>query len=628
MAPDRASHKSRFDIRILPCGSTHITAVSSCSTISGRAWTCCGHAPASHMLRVMDIVWLLRQADNGPMTPPVQVAAPARETSNQVPQLTGYNLFLSDKSLRDAVDRGGASWAVEQISELGQLLGTEEAQTWGIEANENTPVLHTHDRNGNRRDEVVFHPAWHRLMKTSIGNRLHSLPWLEKRKGAHVARAALMMITVQNEAGHTCPVSMTFSGLATLRSEPALVREWEPRILSSAYDPRFMPAQDKRGVLLGMGMTEKQGGSDVRANTTRAERIGNSREYLITGHKWFCSAPMCDAFLILAQAEKGLSCFFLPRWTPSGEKNKFLIQRLKDKMGNRSNASGEVEFEDAWAHIVGEEGRGVGTIIEMVNHTRLDCAIASAGLMRQALNQALHYCRHRKAFGKFLIDQPLMRNVLADLAVEAEAATQLVMRLAAAFDARESDEHERAFCRIATAFSKFWLCKRSPVHVGEALECLGGNGYVEDSGMPRLYREAPLYGIWEGSGNVICLDILRALAKDPATIDTVLQELRSARGSDSHLDSYLAQTESDLGACLKQGLNNGGGEAEVQARRLAERLALALQGSLVVRHSPAGLSKAFITSRIKGDHGRNFGTLSSDVNLSACLDFVAAPFVA
>jgi putative acyl-CoA dehydrogenase len=580
------------------------------------------------MLRVMDIVWLLRQADNGPMTPPVQVAAPARETSNQVPQLTGYNLFLSDKSLRDAVDRGGASWAVEQISELGQLLGTEEAQTWGIEANENTPVLHTHDRNGNRRDEVVFHPAWHRLMKTSIGNRLHSLPWLEKRKGAHVARAALMMITVQNEAGHTCPVSMTFSGLATLRSEPALVREWEPRILSSAYDPRFMPAQDKRGVLLGMGMTEKQGGSDVRANTTRAERIGNSREYLITGHKWFCSAPMCDAFLILAQAEKGLSCFFLPRWTPSGEKNKFLIQRLKDKMGNRSNASGEVEFEDAWAHIVGEEGRGVGTIIEMVNHTRLDCAIASAGLMRQALNQALHYCRHRKAFGKFLIDQPLMRNVLADLAVEAEAATQLVMRLAAAFDARESDEHERAFCRIATAFSKFWLCKRSPVHVGEALECLGGNGYVEDSGMPRLYREAPLYGIWEGSGNVICLDILRALAKDPATIDTVLQELRSARGSDSHLDSYLAQTESDLGACLKQGLNNGGGEAEVQARRLAERLALALQGSLVVRHSPAGLSKAFITSRIKGDHGRNFGTLSSDVNLSACLDFVAAPFVA
>lgn len=560
------------------------------------------------------------------MTAPAQLATPVREGSNQVPQLTGYNLFLADRTLANAVNREGGSWAAEHITELGQLLGTEEAQTWGVEANENTPVLHTHDRNGNRRDEVVFHPSWHRAMKTSIGNRLHSLPWLEKKKGAHVARAALMMITVQNEAGHTCPVSMTFSGLATLRLESALVRQWEPKILSSAYDPRFMPPQDKRGVLLGMGMTEKQGGSDVRANTTRAERIGNPREYLITGHKWFCSAPMCDAFLVLAQTEKGLSCFFLPRWTPSGEKNKFFIQRLKDKMGNRSNASGEVEFEGAWAHMVGEEGRGVSTIIEMVNHTRLDCAIASAGLMRQALVQALHYCRHRKAFGKLLIEQPLMRNVLADLAIESEAATQLVMRLAAAFDARESEEHERAFCRISTAFSKFWLCKRSPIHVGEALECLGGNGYVEDSGMPRLYREAPLYGIWEGSGNVICLDILRALAREPATVDAVLQELRSARGGDSRLDAYLAQTESDLTACLKQGLRNGGGEAELQARRLAERLALALQGSLMARHSPTAMSEAFILSRLHGDHGQNFGTLPAGANLSACIDTVAAPF--
>jgi putative acyl-CoA dehydrogenase len=576
----------------------------------------------------MDIVCPSGQAHNGSMTAPAQLAAPVRDTSNQVPQLTGYNLFLTDRTLVNAVSREGASWAVEHITELGQLLGTEEAQTWGVEANENIPVLHTHDRNGNRRDEVLFHPAWHRAMKTSIGNRLHSLPWLEKKKGAHVARAALMMITVQNEAGHTCPVSMTFSGLATLRLEPALARDWEPKMLSSAYDPRFMPPQDKRGVLLGMGMTEKQGGSDVRANTTRAERIGNSREYLITGHKWFCSAPMCDAFLILAQTEKGLSCFFLPRWTPAGEKNKFFIQRLKDKMGNRSNASSEVEFEGAWAHMVGEEGRGVSTIIEMVNHTRLDCAIASAGLMRQALVQALHYCRHRKAFGKLLIDQPLMRNVLADLAIESEAATQLSMRLAAAFDARESDEHERSFCRIATAFSKFWLCKRSPIHVGEALECLGGNGYVEESGMPRLYREAPLYGIWEGSGNVICLDILRALAKEPATVDAVLQELRSARGGDSHLDAYLAQTESDLTGCLKQGLRNGGGVAEVQARRLAERLALALQGSLVARHSATALSEAFILSRLHGDHGQNFGTLPAAVNLSACIDSVATPFTA
>jgi putative acyl-CoA dehydrogenase len=334
---------------------------------------------------------------------------------------------------------------------------------------------------------------------------------------------------------------------------------------------------------------------------------------------------MSDAFLVLAQTEKGLSCFFLPRWTPAGEKNKFFIQRLKDKMGNRSNASSEVEFHAAWAHIVGEEGRGVSTIIEMVNYTRLDCAVASAGLMRQALLQALHHCCHRKAFGKFLVEQPLMRNVLADLALESEAATLLVMRLAAAFDARDSDEHERSFCRIATAFSKYWLCKRSPMHVGEALECLGGNGYVEESGMPRLYREAPLYGIWEGSGNVICLDILRAFAKDPGTVDAVVQELQSARGTDSSLDSFLEQTKAELTGCLKQGLKNGGAIAEVQARRLAERLALALQSSLMIRHSPAGFADAFIASRLKGDYGHSFGTLPAGLNLTPVLESVSAP---
>jgi putative acyl-CoA dehydrogenase len=559
------------------------------------------------------------------MTSSARIAPPASESSNQVPALTGYNLFLTDRTLVEAVKREGADWAVEQITELGELLGTAEAQNWGVEANENVPVLHTYDRNGNRRDEVIFHPSWHRLMKTSVGHRLHSLPWLERKKGAHVTRAALMMIAAQNEAGHTCPISMTFSGLASLRAEPALARDWEPRILSSAYDSRFLPAPEKRGALLGMGMTEKQGGSDVRANTTRAEQIGSSREYLVTGHKWFCSAPMCDAFLILAQTDKGLSCFFLPRWTPAGDKNKFFIQRLKDKMGNRSNASSEVEFESAWAHMVGEEGRGVNTIIEMVNYTRLDCAVASAGLMRQALLQAVHHCCHRKSFGKLLIEQPLMRNVLADLALESEAATLLVMRLAASFDGRESDEHERAFCRIATAFSKYWLCKRSPVHVAEALECLGGNGYVEDSGMPRLYREAPLYGIWEGSGNVICLDILRALARDPGTVDAVVQELQSARGSDSTLDLFLEETQTGLTACLKQGLKNGGGVAEHQARRLAERLALALQASLVVRHSPPGFAEAFIASRLQGNYGHSFGTLPPSLNLSPVLESVTAP---
>lgn len=560
------------------------------------------------------------------MTTPAQLASPSSELSNQVAQLCGYNLFLSDRTLLEAVKREGASWALEQISELGQILGTERAQSRAVEANENAPVLHALDHNGNRRDEVVFHPSWHKLMETSIGHRLHSLPWIEKKKGSHVARAALMMITAQNEAGHTCPVSMTFSGLAPLRAEPDLLREWEPRVLSAAYDPRFMPAPEKRGALLGMGMTEKQGGSDVRANTTRAERIGSSREYLVTGHKWFCSAPMCDAFLILAQAEKGLSCFLLPRWTPAGDKNKFFIQRLKNKLGNRSNASSEVEFHGAWAHIVGDEGRGVNTIIEMVNYTRLDCGVASAGLMRQALVQALHHCCHRKAFGKLLIDQPLMRNVLADLALESEAATLLVMRLAAAFDDRDSDERERAFCRIATALSKYWLCKRSPMHVGEALECLGGNGYVEDSGMPRLYREAPLYGIWEGSGNVICLDLLRALARDPATVDAVLHELRSARGNDSRLDDYLTQTEFELTGCLKQSLKSGGGEAEIQARRLAERLAIALQATLILHHGSPDMADAFVASRLGGEHGQTFGTLPANLKFASILDPMAAPF--
>lgn len=545
---------------------------------------------------------------------------------NQVPPLTGYNLFLTDRTLVQAIDREGAGWVREQITELGRLLGTEEVQRWGFDANENTPVLHTHDRYGNRRDEVIFHPAWHQLMRASVENRLHSLPWTEtKRAGAHLARAALMMLTAQNEAGHTCPISMTFSGMAALRAEPGLARQWEPKILSSVYDPKFAPAEEKQGVLLGMGMTEKQGGSDVRANTTRAERIGSSREYLITGHKWFCSAPMCDAFLILAQTAKGITCFFLPRWTPSGERNAFHIQRLKSKLGNRSNASSEVEFAQAWAHLVGEEGRGVQTIIEMVNHTRLDCAIAAAALMRQALVQAVHHARHRSAFGKLLIEQPLMRNVLADLAIESEAATLLMVRLASSFDRRETDDRERAFCRIATAIAKYWLCKRSPVHVGEALECLGGNGYVEESIMPRLYREAPLMSIWEGSGNVICLDVLRALAREPATSEALVQELKSTAGADKRLDTYVAGLEQHLSQKAGNGLLHGDGAAEYGARELTEKLALALQASLLVRHSSPAVAKVFITSRLEGQHGRSFGTLPAGVNIVPILEAVTGP---
>lgn len=564
------------------------------------------------------------------MNPRNEVAKPAesQDSLNQAPPLTGYNLFLTDRTLTGAVSREGAEWALPALTELGRIMGTEEVQRWGFDANENRPVLHTHDRYGNRRDEVVFHPAWHSLMRTSVEHRLHSLPWIESKPGAHVARAVLLMLAAQNEAGHTCPISMTFSSVAALRAEPELASEWEPRIVSSSYDPRFLPAHEKSGVLVGMAMTEKQGGSDVRANTTSAERIGNSREYLITGHKWFCSAPMCDAFLVLAQAPKGLSCFLLPRWTPAGDKNHFHIQRLKDKMGNRSNASSEIEFAGAWAHRVGEEGRGVSTIIEMVHHTRLDCAIASAALMRQGLVQAVHHARHRRAFGKLLIEQPLMRNVLADLAVESEAATLLMIRLARSFDRRATDPQERAFCRIATAVAKYWLCKRSPGHLGEALESLGGNGYVEESILPRLYREAPLYSIWEGSGNVICLDILRALAREPDAAEALMQELKSLAGNqidERCMNRYVTQVESDLAQHLKSSLKATAGESEGQARRLAERLALALQAGLVVRYASPAVAEAFLASRLAGDRGHAYGTLPPSIDISAILDSAGSP---
>ena len=544
-------------------------------------------------------------------------AASTHEVQNQAPPLAGYNLYLTDPALLDAVRRH-APWAEPQIASLGKLLGSEEAQRWGFDANENEPVLHTHDRFGNRIDEVSFHPAWHHLMRTSVENRIHSLPWAQPRPGAHVARAALEMLSAQNELGHICPISMTFSAVAALRADPDLAAEWEPRILAAKYDPRFLPAAEKSGALIGMGMTEKQGGSDVRANTTRAERIGNSRDYLITGHKWFCSAPMCDAFLILAQAPKGLSCFLLPRWTPDGARNAFHIQRLKRKMGNRSNASSEVEFAGAWARLAGEEGRGVQTIIEMVHHTRLDCAIAAAALMRQALVQALHHARHRKAFGKLLIDQPLMRNVLADLALESKGATLTMLRLAHSFDARAASASERAFARIATAISKYWLCKRACMHVGEALECLGGNGYVEESVMPRLYREAPLYSIWEGSGNVICLDVLRAIAREPDSVEAILEELKRSAGANRHLDAFTASAESTVRAAAQQA-GQGDAAAERSARRLTEQLALALQAGLLLRHASAAEADAFIASRLADRSGYTFGTLPHAADTAAIL---------
>ena len=519
------------------------------------------------------------------------------EVLNQPPPLVDYNLFTRDRALREAVAREGGGWACGTLEELGRRLGTAEAMEWAALANENPPVLHTHDRYGRRRDEVQFHPAWHNLMRLSVEHGIHCLPWARPRPGAHVARAALAMLTLQNEAGHVCPISMTYSAVPVLRLNPALGAEWEPRIHSACYDPTFGPAQQKSGVLIGMAMTEKQGGSDVRANITRAERIGDGA-YLLEGHKWFCSAPMSDAFLVLAQAPGGLSCFFLPRWAPDSRRNGIEIQRLKSKLGNRSNASAEVEFHSGWARLVGEEGRGVPTIIEMVRHTRLDCTLGSAALMRRALVEALHHCRYRQAFGRRLIEQPLMRNVLADLAIESEAATILAMRLARAFD-----EQDTAFARLAVAIAKYWTCRRAPVHVAEALECLGGNGYVEESVMPRLYREAPVNSIWEGSGNVIVLDALRTMKKEPESLERLLAEIRLAR------DPRIEKVVSGIGSEAPEG----------DGRRAIERLAIALQASLLIRFSPPAVADAFCASRLEGDAGRAFGTLGKGVAVDAVI---------
>jgi putative acyl-CoA dehydrogenase len=515
------------------------------------------------------------------------------EVLNQPPPLTGYDLFSTDRALREAAAREGAGWACAQLEDFGRIAGSAEANEWAVLANENPPVLHTHDRYGHRRDEVQYHPAWHHLMRLAVAHGLHNLPWASPRPGAHVARAALAMLALENEAGHVCPISMTYSAVPVLRNNPELAAEWEPRIHSTTYDPSFRPAPEKAGVLMGMAMTEKQGGSDVRANTTRAEPIGIGA-YVLDGHKWFCSAPMCDAFLVLAQAPGGLSCFFLPRWTPDGQPNGFHLQRLKSKLGNRSNASSEVEFHGSWARLVGEEGRGVATIIEMVQHTRLDCTIGSAALMRRALVEAVHHCRHRHAFGRPLIAQPLMRNVLADLTIESEAATLLMMRVARAFD-----EGDHSFARLAVAVGKFWISKRAPVFVAEALECLGGNGFVEESPMPRLYREAPLNSIWEGSGNVIALDALRTIKKEPDALDALLAEIRQAR--DPRVEKFVAGIGKDV--------------LEAEGRRVAERLALALQASLLLRFSPPAVAEAFCASRLGPDGGRAFGTLAQTIDL-------------
>jgi putative acyl-CoA dehydrogenase len=527
--------------------------------------------------------------------------------TNQPPPLEPYDPFRSDPTLADAVAREGSSDDRDLLEAFGRRVGSDEVVTWGFEANRFTPELVTHDRYGHRVDEVVYHPSYHALMDLSVSEGLHCLHYeREPGRGGYVTRSALLYLISQVEAGHTCPISMTSSVLPALRHQADLSGVWEPRIVTRSYDPRPVEASRKSGVLLGMGMTEKQGGSDVRANTTTAvprDGRGAGGEYALTGHKWFTSAPMCDAFLVLAQAPGGLSCFLVPRILPDGSRNSIAVMRLKDKLGNRSNASSEIEFDATSAWLVGEEGRGVRTIIEMVNGTRLDCVIGSAGLMRQAVAQAAWHVAHREAFGSLLIDKPLMRNVIADLELEVEVATLMMVRLARAFDRAPIDPEEAAFARIATPIAKYWVTKRCSPVVREAMECLGGAGYVEESVMPRLFRESPVNAIWEGSGNVIALDLIRAMATAPEAMKVFLTEIDATRGTERSLDRAVDDVRKAM---------EDESEPEARARRLTEQLATAWGAALLVDLGDAVVSDAYLRSRLDGDWGSLFGTLGPD----------------
>ena len=521
------------------------------------------------------------------------------EVTNQAEPLVDYDVS-ADPALLDAVQREGAAWAEKEVRAAGELAGSAQALEWARLANTNPPVLHTHDGLGRRVDRIEYHPAWHQLMGVAVGLDLTGGAWRDSRPGAHVARAAKHFVWGQAEAGHMCPIEMTYAVVPTLRQAPDLAADFEPLLASTDYDPTPAAPLSKRGLLAGMSMTEKQGGSDVRANPSQAVP-DNDGAYRITGHKWFTSAPASDLFLVLAHAPGGLSCFFLPRLLPDGTRNAMVLQRLKDKLGNKSNASAELEYDRAAAWLVGEEGRGIRTIIDMVKGTRLDVTIAAASGMRAALINAVHHTRQRRAFGAALIDQPAMANVLADMTLESEAATLLAMRVAGAADrAARGDAGEAALRRVAGAVAKYWVCKRAPVLAAEALECFGGNGYIEESVMPRLYREAPLGSIWEGSGNVVALDVLRALTREPETADALLAEVGAAAGANPH----LAAAHRDLARVLGRRTH-----AEIGARRTVEQMALALQASLLVRFSPTAVSDAFCASRLGGDWGRSFGTL-------------------
>jgi putative acyl-CoA dehydrogenase len=515
--------------------------------------------------------------------------ASTHEVLNQATPIVPYNAFEADAPLREALEREGGGWGVDRLRDTGELAGTREALEHSERCERNEPVLRTHDRYGHRIDAIELDPSWHWLLRQAVEREIHSLPWRDPQPGAHAVRAALMYVWSQVNAGVMCPVSMTYSVIPSLRENADLAARWEPQLVRADYGG---------GALAGMAMTEKQGGSDVLANTTRSEPQGDG-SYEITGHKWFCSYPPCDVFLTLAQAPSGLSCFLIEGRDPG-----FQVQRLKDKLGTRSLPSAEVEFRGVRGQLVGEEGRGVPTIVRMVNHTRLDCVIGSAASMRWGVTQAVHHARHRTAFGRRLAEQPAMVNVLADLAIESEAATATAMRLARAYD-----EGAGPFRRFATAVMKYWVCKRAPAHAIEALECLGGNGYVEESGMPRLYRDSPLNSIWEGSGNVAALDVLRALAREPEGLPSFLAEVGQAAGANAHLDAHVAR--------LKAGLTALAGEAQWLARRTVEDIGLALQGSLLVRYAPPFVSDAFCAARLGGEGRLAFGTLPAGVDGTA-----------
>lgn len=531
-------------------------------------------------------------------------------SANQVPVLENYNSFTSHPLLQKALQLYGGSWIQTQATEFGALMGSQVMQHAGELANKNIPVLKTHDRFGNRADIVEYHPAYHQMMEAAIGHQVHSIAWTASNKGAYLAHSTLSYLKQQIDEGSSCPLTMTFAVVPSLKIESDIAKEWLPLVLSNEYDARPIPYALKKGVTFGMAMTEPQGGSDVRANLTFAKPAGNG-VYKITGRKWFCSAPMSDAFLVLAQTDKGLSCFLVPRFTPEGKKNALYFQRLKDKLGNKSNASGEVEFHEAWGQLIGETGRGVANIMEMVRHTRLDCAIGSAATMQRALAEAIHHCRHRTAFGKKLIDQPLMKNVLADLSLESAAATALAMRLAKGFDDAVTDEAAMHFTRIATAIGKFWNTKRAVLVLGEALECVGGNGYVEESIMPRLYRDVPVNAIWEGSGNIQALDVLRSMHKEPHSINAFMDYLEQAKGFDTHLDHHLENLQPLIAH-----------PDEYKARIIVEKMALAMQAIELIRIAPETVAPLFCEARLSPQKHLTWGTLGNDKGLDDVINMV------